>query len=204
MKEKGVSCMDCSQSQIAIMEYLEKRIEPIEAQMLVKHVLVCEDCRELYLLLDESQELLTQKSSAPVEATIPVDFVANVMEMVRKEPKYAKLPPVSIELKILWAVSAVVMTIALLVHFDPPWFASIVASFPTVATIQEFFVNISNNTTGAVLQFFQALDLQESGYMSLWAMMFVLVISTLLLILHREEMENIMKKNNNEIKGIKA
>ena len=196
--------MDCSQSQIAIMEYLEKRIEPIEAQMLVKHVLVCEDCRELYLLLDESQELLTQKISAPVEATIPVDFVANVMEMVRKEPKYAKLPPVSIELKILWAVSAVVMAIALLVHFDPPWFASIVASFPTVATIQEFFVNISNNTTGAVLQFFQALDLQESGYMSLWAMMFVLVISTLLLILHREEMENIMKKNNNEIKGIKA
>jgi len=176
------------------MQYLEKKIKPLEAQTLVKHILVCEECRELYLLLDESQELLevTETKAETTEVPVPVDFVANVMEMVRKEPKYAKLPPVSIELKILWAISAVMMTIAMLVHFDPPWFTNVIAWFPTVGTIQEFFVNAGNNMTGTITQFFQNIELQDSGSMSLWAIMFVLVISTLLLVLHREEMEKQM------------
>ena len=175
--------MDCNQSQTAIMKYLEKKIEPLEAQMLVKHILICEECRELYLILDESQELLEVVTPAPV------DFVANVMEKVRKEPKYEKLPPVSIELKILWAVSAVMMAVAVLVHLEPRWFSNVVSSFPTVGAIQEFFVNIGNHTAGTISQFFQTIELQDSGNMSLWAMMFVLIISTLLFILHREEIE---------------
>jgi len=199
--------MDCNKSQIAIMQYLEKKIEPLEAQTLVKHILMCEECRELYLLLDESQELLetTESKAEATEVPVPVDFVANVMEMVRKEPKYAKLPPVSIELKILWAISAVMMTIAMLVHFDPPWFTNIIASFPSVATIHEFFINIGNSMTGTVSQFFQNVELQDSNVMSLWAMMFVLVISTLLFVLHREEMEKLIKKNKDSIEdGIGA
>jgi len=192
--------MDCNQSQIAIMQYLEKKIEPLEARTLVKHILICEECRELYLLLDESQELLEISKVSEVAISVPEDFVANVMEMVRKEPKYAKLQPVSIELKILWAISAVMMTIAMLVHFDPPWFANVVAWFPTVGTIQEFFVNIGNNMTGTIAQFFQNIEYQDSGNMSLWAMMFVLVISTLLFVLHRQEMDiNMENKNKEEI-----
>jgi membrane protein YdbS with pleckstrin-like domain len=139
--------------------------------------------------MDESQELLTTIESTPA----PADFVASVMEKVRKEPKYARLQPVSIELKILWAVSAVMMAIAVLVHLEPPWFVNVVGSFPSVGAVQGFFVNIGNQITGTAGQFLQSLqniELQESSYMSLWAMVFVLVISVLLFVLHREEVDD--------------
>jgi hypothetical protein len=78
--------MDCKKADTALLQYAEKTIKPAVASALAKHVLTCENCRELFLAFDEAIEDIEQYTD---EA--PADFTAGVMQAVRKLPTHKRI-----------------------------------------------------------------------------------------------------------------
>jgi|GEM_PF-1000271 len=68
--------MNCNSYENLMMRHFEKTISPQDAHKLMKHVLLCEHCRELYLTLDEATESVLK---AP-----PANFTDKVMTTVRE------------------------------------------------------------------------------------------------------------------------
>ena len=64
----------CKRAENLIMQHIESRLEPKEANTLAKHVLKCKNCRELYLMMDRAVEVATKEA--------PEGFTASVMARI--------------------------------------------------------------------------------------------------------------------------
>ena len=69
--------MDCKHADALIMQYGEGSLSHSDAKNLTKHLLVCEDCRESFLIFD-----ICLDETRLIEA--PSDFTQNVMARVRE------------------------------------------------------------------------------------------------------------------------
>ena len=179
--------MDCNQAEHAMMEHMEKTIQPARARDLAQHVLGCENCREYYVGLDMAFEVLGDAElSAP-----PADFTQTVMAQVRKLPAHTPPEPsASVAMHILWGLGAIILGVGLLLAFNPDWLAALAAAFPVVyatinavSTAGQFAINhlerlVSSNqaanATGGLSPFNVAL-------------IFVVVVGILLVVLQRTE-----------------
>ena len=69
--------MNCKHADILIMQYAEKTIKPNDAKKLIKHLSICDDCRESFLAFDVCLDE-TEIHEAPA------DFADNVMMKVKE------------------------------------------------------------------------------------------------------------------------
>jgi hypothetical protein len=91
------------------MQHFDKTIKPKNAQRLAKHVLTCEACRSLYLVMDE----------AVCENEAPENFTESVMEAVRGMAQPApKKEDCRLTLRLVWGFSALIMALGLFVIQD--------------------------------------------------------------------------------------
>jgi len=140
------------------MQHFDKTIKPKNSQRLAKHILTCEKCRKLYILMDEATE--TTLTEAPETIT------KSVMEAVRKIPVIKA--DEQIALRIIWGLSALVMGILLFFVKDLSYFSNI--SLPPIDSIVNTFdFTVSVNSMG-----FSALLLAT-------------MMAVLLYVLHNEE-----------------
>jgi len=110
--------MDCLKAETAMMHYVEQTLKPKDIQPLATHILQCEPCRALYLLLDEQAEIL----AAPQPAEdMPANFTQAVMARMRTQPAYVPTPAASIGQRILWGAVGIFMSTALLLALNPHW-----------------------------------------------------------------------------------
>ena len=172
--------MDCNQAQLAMMEHMEKTIQPTRARDLTKHILVCETCREYYIGFDMALDVLEDAElSAP-----PADFAQNVMSEVRKLPPYSK--PVALYLRVLWGFGAIFLGIGLLFAFNPEWLTALTDSSPAIAGIINAMYVARGYITGWLADLTAAN--QGTGITALnIAIIFAVTIGALLLILYRSE-----------------
>ena len=151
--------MDCSQSEIYIMQHFDKKIKPKNAQRLAKHILTCENCRELYLLMDETHET--------IEA--PENFTESVMQAVRKIPVATpKKQDGQLSLRLVWGFSALIIAVGLFVVQDLTHIANML--LPIVESIS------------GVFDFNVAID-----GLGFTALLLVAIMSVLLYVLHNQE-----------------
>jgi len=181
--------MDCKQAELYIMQHFDKTIEPENAQDLLGHMQICESCRELYLLMDEMEEIDL------VEA--PIDFTSNVMEKVRNETVAATVVTVAkssgisggfIMLKILWSLSLVTLGIGTYFVFNPDVLGELAINFSFVDVILNGLTSIGM-FMGRVYEHltFYLVPAGDTGNFSIIALLFALMMGTLLFVLHNSE-----------------
>ena len=117
--------MDCIQAETAMMEHMEKTIQPARARDLAQHVLICETCREYYIGFDMALDVL----SDPELSQAPANFTHNIMTQVRKLPAHTPPQPVaSAAMRVMWGLGAIFLGVALLFAFNPEWWQAITES----------------------------------------------------------------------------
>ncbi|MCL1883516.1 MAG: hypothetical protein FWF81_07180 [Defluviitaleaceae bacterium] len=102
--------MNCKKSEIYMMQHFDKTIKPANASKLMKHVLICEKCRELYLTFDESMDFAAENNLTEA----PSGFTDSVMAMIPQKKDYS--PAV---FRAVWAFCAIVFGIVLALLFNP-------------------------------------------------------------------------------------
>jgi|GEM_PF-3890858 len=121
--------MDCHKAQDAVMQHIENRLAPDDARGLTLHILHCESCRALYLLMDASAEL-------PVESA-PAAFTEQVMARVQQ---VTVMTVSDVLLRALWVGGGILLGVLLLLTQNPEW-AATVALFDAVATVQAWYTD---------------------------------------------------------------
>jgi hypothetical protein len=109
--------MDCKKADIALLQYAEKTIKPAAASALAKHVLTCENCRELFLAFDEAIE-----SAGSLTDEAPAGFTENVMKEIHKLPPHIKIKDTLVSdtiMRVFSGVCALLMGFGLLLAETP-------------------------------------------------------------------------------------
>ena len=175
--------MDCKQSEIAMMQQMEKTIQPKTAKELAQHLLSCEPCRQMYLMFDQLMEYSTDDNLE----IAPKDFTSCVMSKVNAFKAESKT---SLAKKIVWAIGTILMGVLLFLISNP----AIAPEFSlTVPTLNLQAIEIASIST-AVLNFIYPLtqlEIQFDENLSVIALFFTIVSGIVLTILH-------MSENNNE------
>jgi len=189
--------MNCAQAEIAMLKHMERTIAPEDVRRLSQHVTECEHCRESYLMFDEVMEFAATSTAADWKDT-PVNFTAAVMADVRNMNIYAKqaAPQAAnksyIVLHILWGLSTVFLVAALFFAYNPSALDNLANAHPVLGG----FVYIMNGVgimlgsmLDAIVQSFGTLTIGNS--LSIAALLFVLMLGSLLVVLHREDEKGI-------------
>ncbi|MCL2361878.1 MAG: hypothetical protein FWC73_08720 [Defluviitaleaceae bacterium] len=172
--------MDCKQANLAMMEHMEKTIQPQQAQDLARHVMSCEDCREYYIGFDMALDILNE----PELSIAPPGFTNNVMAQVRELPAHTK--PIPLFLRILWGFGGIILGIALLLAFNPEWLTAITEASPILYNIQSAMLALSAAVASWLADWMASY--QGTGNLMLHgALVFVAAVGALLLILQRSE-----------------
>ena len=151
--------MLCRQAEKFIMQKIEGEITQTDAMSLYKHVLECETCRELYLLLDDVRKV--ESVSAPPNFTNLVMFNIN-------NQKECGQP--------VLAFSLLFFAIGFIIAFDPNIHATLPAS---IGPILSYF--------GLLLNSISEITSQMAGTLASTAMLLVTIMGTLLFVLHSNE-----------------
>ena len=121
--------MDCIQAELAMMEHLEKTIQPAQARDLAQHVMHCEPCREYYIGLDMALDVLNDEElSTPSE-----HFTQNIMAQVRRLPAHTLPEPhATPAMRVMWGLGAIILGVSLLFAFNPEWWQAVTAASPVL------------------------------------------------------------------------
>ncbi|MCL2839274.1 MAG: hypothetical protein FWE05_00750 [Defluviitaleaceae bacterium] len=188
--------MKCNLAEILIMKHFEKTIEPADAKKLAEHVMVCQTCRELYLVLDEGIEFSGTADIALESSNIPpVNFTESVMKKVREIPAYAKTTPVvradisggQMVLRVLWGFSAILLGIGLLFTFNPYMLASLLEAYPMMETLFGALSSLGTHSTAFFEWVAQGTAYIAVDNLGIAALFFVGVMGTLLFVLYNGE-----------------
>ena len=179
--------MDCNQAELAMMEHMEKTIQPACAHDLAQHVLSCETCREYYIGFDMAFEVLEDAElSAP-----PADFTQAIMTQVRKLPAHTPPEPrASVALHIIWGLGAIILGVGLLLAFNPDWMAALTAASPIVYAAVNAVGTAGQFATGIIER---VVSSNQATYASSGlsafnaALIFVVVMGVLLAVLQISE-----------------
>jgi hypothetical protein len=183
--------MDCKKADKAMLQYADKTIQPAAASALAKHVLVCEDCREMFLAFDEAME-----ESAGRPAPASPGFTESVMARVKTLPPYVKVPAVSIPdiaIRIFWGLCAVFLGFGLLGMSNPEGVAALLDNHPRFSALAAAFGAAGQALDWMVHQFLHtgsqigAIATAVFPGMALSALFFVAVVGALLAVLMRAD-----------------
>jgi len=197
-KQEGVAMtkiMDCEKAGTALMQHMERSITVEDAQLLLQHVQECENCMEEYLMFDQVVEFAAT-TTAESWNVAPVNFTANVMAAVRKEPAYA---PVAQPLKdivregnilshILGGSGLIVLALALVIFYNPEHVAHLAYTYPAIDIIVSMASSIwaaLGSMMNAIVYSAGSLSIENS--ISIAALAFVLLAGMLLVVLQRQE-----------------
>jgi len=176
--------MDCKLIELLIMQHFDKTIEPADAKKLAEHVMACESCRELYLVMDESMEV-AEKFDDLAKGFPPVDFTESVMNQVRELPAHSKPETAastetggSVVLRLLWGMSAIILGAGI-------WLMSLAEVPPVVDSVIYALTSVGVAIAGV----FDGLAQNggAGGNLSVVALLFVAMMGTLLFVLHNGE-----------------
>jgi len=176
--------MNCKQAEIAMMEQMEKTIQPARAKDLAQHVLDCENCREYYIGFDMALDVLSE----PELNIAPANFTQNVMAKVREMPVHS--PPICLTLRILWGMGAIFLGVALLFAFNPEWLTALTTASPAVSSILAAMESASTFATETVAGWVSAYQGMGSITLLHMAIVFVGIMGGLLVVLQRQEKGN--------------
>jgi len=172
--------MNCKQAEIAMMENMEKTIQPARARDLAQHVLECETCREYYIGFDMALEVLDDETLA----IPPLDFTQKVMAQVNAMPAHSK--PIPMSLRILWGLGAIFLGVGLMFAFNPAWLTAMTEAYPVLyniinamETVRIFAAESLAELTGS----YQGIGLPMISA----ALGFVVIVGMLLMVLQRSE-----------------
>ena len=199
--------MDCKQAEFFMMQHMEKTIKPADARDLAKHILACETCRESYLMFDECVEFMEAAETAEgFELTeAPKGFTESVMTKVcaleasDKAAVYLKTSnavQISFEpetgggqvvLRVLWGLSAIILGIGLLFIYNPPWLEALAGSYPVVDSINNVLIAVGGFFNRTFDWIAQDASIIAADNLSIFALLFVAVMGTLLYVLHNGE-----------------
>jgi len=177
----------CEQAEILMLKHMDCIISKSEAAELAQHVQECESCREYYLAFDQAMEVM----ETAVEET-PAGFTAAVMTEIRKMPSYVK-PQVAKNksqtvLHVFWGISAMVIGMVLFFGYNPHYLTDLAYQY----RVFESFVSIANSVMAAFRQVADAI-MQSSqaptigSNFAIAALIFVFILGSLLVVLHKEE-----------------
>ena len=181
--------MDCKQSEIAMMQHMEKTITPADAKKLAEHVLICETCREYYLAFDEMMESITEDFEI---VSPPEGFTSAVMAKVYEIEETAEKPAVvrifdgQFFMKVFWTISAVLMGVGSYFIFNPDVLSEISAVYPAVEGFV-YALSMFGQQVGQGVQGLVQIDIGTGSSLSVVALFFALMLGGLLTVLHREE-----------------
>ena len=179
--------MDCIQAELAMMEHMEKTIQPVRARDLAQHVLVCETCREYYVGFDMAFDVL----SDPKLSEAPANFTHNIMTHVRKLPAHTPPEPsASTAMRVMWGLGAIFLGVALLFAFNPEWWQAVTASSAVYDSILAAMGTARLLVTDTLERLMSA-NQAAGGFAGISvvnvALVFVLVVGVLLFVLQRAE-----------------
>ena len=181
--------MDCKQSEIAMMQHIEKTIKPKTAKELAEHLLTCKPCREYFMLFDEMAEYSEDSS---FEILTPAnDFTQSVMAKVNDIKIETK--GISVLSKVFWGISAILMGVVFYLVANPELMLTFDFTFPSLA-----LPVLSAGLIGSVLSdlFYQLtqLEIQMDESLGIVASFFALVLCGLVTLLYSQE--------NTETRGV--
>ena len=154
--------MECSQAEIYIMQHFDKTIKPKNAQKLAKHILTCENCRELYFTMDEAAEF----AEATDFTEAPEGFAESVMKEVRRvAPAIPEKKEEKSVLRLVWGFCALIMAVCMFVMQDLTRLTNRLV--PLIDSISGFNISID--------------------YLGFTALLLVVIMSVLLYVLNNEE-----------------
>ena len=173
--------MDCKQSEIYIMQHFEKTITPINARRLAKHVLICENCRELYLTFDEAVEF----TEAEDLQTAPENFTEAVMTKVRAETAQIEISVHSetkglLILRIVWGFSALLFGVGMMFILSPDLLNYLTETYPAISSAGAYISEAADKLAQGGHTFI-------NDTLAVSALLFVAVTGTLLFVLHNGE-----------------
>ena len=173
--------MDCKHAELAMMAHVEKSILPADAKDLAQHLMGCEVCREYFVGFDMALEVLDdEKLSVP-----PINFTQNVMAKVNKLPAHSQAG-VSVALRVIWGLGAIVLGVGLLLAFNPEWLNAFMASYAVdgvLGAVDGFRLFFAELFEGAG---YQAGSLEGLSMFNV-ALVFVIVMGALLMVLQISE-----------------
>jgi len=172
--------MNCKQAELAMMEHMEKTIQPPRAKDLALHVLECENCREYYIGFDMALEVLDDEELS----VAPVDFTQCVMAKVREMPVHSK--PIPLSLRLLWGFGAIFLGIGLLFAFNPEWLTVVTAQSPILYTILSAMYAARQVVSDSLTNLVATYQGTEIALLNA-AIVFVAVVGILLMVLQRSE-----------------
>ena len=175
----------CEQANVLMLKHMDCIISKKEAVQLAEHVQECESCYEYYIAFDQAMEAMETASDIA-----PVGFTSAVMTEIRKMPVYTVAAERKSQavLHVIWAFSAIVVVAALFFGYNPHYLTDLAYQYPIV----DGFVNIASSIIGAfgqlsdaIMQDQQAIAIGSS--FAIGALVFVFILSSLLVVLHKEE-----------------
>jgi len=184
--------MDCNLAQQLIMKRADAKIDGKDALELHEHVSNCGDCRETYLVFDECMEALMAFENSEAEAIAPADFTRSVMAKVggvtHSTEEIEKVKESGwVVLKLLWGFSAIILGVVLFLLFNPNVLETLINRYPVLENTLAGFEQAFTFLQGGISTFVQGIDMSSTGTMSVFALLFVTLMSILLFVLHSNE-----------------
>jgi len=183
--------MNCAEAEIAVLKHMEQTISVEDAQRLAMHVQGCPPCKEYYLAFDEIMEYASSETDWQ---QAPEDFTAAVMANVGKIYVEQTQPQISEEinrrvnyvLHVLWGMGAILLGVAFFFVYNPEHFASLVERSPNLASISAAVAGVWASISQWIDGIMQSQRTIETN-LGIMALLFVLVLGSLLVILHRDQ-----------------
>ena len=171
--------MDCKQSELAMMQHFEKNIHPKIARKLAKHVLTCQNCRELFLLMDESAEEFELTEA-------PSGFTRAVMARVNEAAVYTRQEkPVFAG---IWGLVAILAGAMLIIVANTDVIGMITGGYPLMDGVMYWLGNAAANLRQGVDGFLQSgSDLDLDGWISVGALALSIMLIGLLAVLYKDD-----------------
>ncbi|MCL2372388.1 MAG: hypothetical protein FWC78_03185 [Defluviitaleaceae bacterium] len=171
--------MDCKQSELAMMQHFDKIIHPKTARKLAKHILTCQSCRELFLLMDESAEIEL------VEA--PAGFTQTVMAKVNTAGAYSPQDRLAFP-GMLWGLVAIIAGALLIAVANTDLINTITNGYPLMEMIMYVFGDAVVAVRMTAERFMHGIrELNLDGWLSISALALSMMMIGLLAVLYKDD-----------------
>jgi len=186
--------MDCKQADIAMLKHMEQTITPQDAVRLSQHVMECEHCREHYLMFDQVMELAVTSENwdiAPPNFTTAVMAKVAANVVVQTTPQ-APANKIRIAFHVTWGICAMFFAAILFFAYNPTLVNNLADMSPAFAGVVAAINSIGALFSNMMESFLQSADtLTIANSLSIAALVFVLVLSSLLIVLHKQDEKGI-------------
>ncbi|MCL2398834.1 MAG: hypothetical protein FWC91_03700 [Defluviitaleaceae bacterium] len=144
--------MTCDKAQDSIMLYVEKRVSPLKALALHRHIYTCENCREMFLAMDAASEMDFEIEE---DFEVPECFEEEVMAKIYAMPSHK--PVVKEEktkinwLRLLGCLYALILATGWGVLYNTELVQLSYSPLATTEWIDAFFISLAQAGQTAVL-----------------------------------------------------